>query len=99
MEAIRALQYEGTQAEIALGFKESGNEAVKTKRWKDGRDYYTQALRALREESQTKPIDHASESGQELNQNPDGEAEIEKEKKIEEACYVNRALCNLSLRE
>lgn len=86
LEAIRALQYEGTRSEVALGFKENGNEMVKVKRWKDGKEFYTQALGVLHKESKQDP-----------KSDTDQGAEIQKEKKIEEACYINRALCNLEL--
>ncbi len=32
LEAIRALQYEGTRGEVALSFREQGNEAAKLKK-------------------------------------------------------------------
>lgn len=60
---------------------------VKAKRWKDGKEFYTQALGVLHKESKQGP-----------KADTDQEAEIQKEKKIEEACYINRALCNLELR-
>lgn len=63
---------------------------VKVKRWKEAKDFYSQALRTLRE-------DQATDSGRDLKENSDAEAEKQKEKEVEEACYVNRALCNLSL--
>lgn len=81
------MQYEGTRSEVALGFKENGNEMVKVKRWKDGKEFYTQALGVLHKESKQDP-----------KSDTDQGAEIQKEKKIEEACYINRALCNLELR-
>lgn len=84
---MRALQYEGSRSEVAIGFKENGNEMVKAKRWKDGKELYTQGLGVLHKESKQDP-----------KSDPDQEAEIQKEKKIEEACYINRALCNLELR-
>ena len=84
------MKYEGTRAEIALGLKENGNEMVKAKRWKEAKDFYSQALRALHE-------DQATNSGKNTGEDSDPEAEVQKEKEVEEACYVNRALCNLSL--
>lgn len=63
---------------------------VKAKRWKEAKDFYTQALRTLHE-------DQATDSGKDVKENSDPEAEMQKEKEVEEACYVNRALCNLSL--
>ncbi|KAL8776575.1 MAG: hypothetical protein Q9213_008220, partial [Squamulea squamosa] len=86
LEALRALQYEGTRAEVALGFKERGNEMVAEKRWKDAKEFYTKGIAALKQG----PNDGSSSDG--------SVEEREKEKKIEEACYVNRALCNLELK-
>lgn len=84
---------------MALGFKENGNEMVKAKRWKDGRDFYSQALGVLHRnapvQTQTgNAIDLAPDSTSVVDQ----DAEHQEEKKIEEACYVNRAFCNLELR-
>lgn len=87
LDAIRALQYEGTRAEVAQGFRESGNECARGKLWKDAKEFYTKALAAL------KANRTEEESGLELNEEEEGK----KERKIEEACYVNRALCNLEL--
>lgn len=56
---------------------------VAEKRWKDAREFYTKGILALKQERQELPEDLVSED--------------EKEKAIEEACYVNRALCNLEL--
>lgn len=100
LEAIRALQYEGSRAEVALGFKERGNEMVQAKRWKDGRDLYTQALGVIHKDVENrhsnkacKPSETDLEPGQEKN------TDARQERTIEEACYVNRALCNLELSE
>ena len=60
---------------------------ARAKRWRDAREFYSKALEALK--------------GQ-IDEEGDGEAGEEerrkKEREIEEACYSNRALCNLSLR-
>ncbi|KAL8765129.1 MAG: hypothetical protein Q9194_006675, partial [Teloschistes cf. exilis] len=48
LEAFKALQYEGTRAEIALGFKERGNEMVAEKRWGDAKEFYTKGIAALK---------------------------------------------------
>lgn len=98
LEAIRALQYEGSRAEVALGFKERGNEMVKAKMWKDGRDLYTQALGVLHKASKyPKSDEKAGASDDELGLETEAESDIQQEKSVEEACYVNRALCNLEL--
>ncbi|KAL8706597.1 MAG: hypothetical protein Q9201_000344, partial [Fulgogasparrea decipioides] len=93
LEALRALQYEGTRAEIALGFKERGNEMVAQKRWKDAKEFYSKGIAALKQPRQDGEEKHIREGGAE-----NVEKEKEKERKVEEACHVNRALCNLELR-
>jgi hypothetical protein len=86
LDAIRALQYEGTKAEIAQGFKEQGNEMVKEKMWKDAREFYTKGLAVL-----TTTLEDKWEKGE------DAELEARKEKELKEQCYTNRALCHLEL--
>lgn len=93
LEALKALAYEGTRAEIAQNFREQGTELVRAeKRYREAREYYTKALDALK--VHPTPLD--------LEQGPavidiDEEAEEKKERSIEEACLVNRALCNLEM--
>ncbi|KAK5014503.1 HSP70/90 co-chaperone, partial [Cryomyces antarcticus] len=48
LEAIRALAYEGTRAEIAGNFKEQGNDMARVKRWVDAKEFYSKALAALK---------------------------------------------------
>lgn len=96
LDALRALQYEGTPAEIAQGFKEQGNEVVKMKRWKDGREYYSKALTVLAQRKKVRSLKSPDEAGENAAIAED-EAEIGKQKELEEACYVNRALCHLEL--
>lgn len=90
---MRALKYEGTPVEIALGLKQDGNEAAKLKRWKEAKDLFTQALGVLRKSHQ------APTTSAEFNETSKEAAQgkSQEEKSIEEACYVNRALCNLEL--
>ena len=95
LEALRALQYEGTPTEIAQGFKEQGNEVVKMKRWKDGKEYYTKGLAVLVQQRK-KRVSEAPQTEYEPA-TPEKEAETQNGKELEEACYVNRALCNLEL--
>jgi hypothetical protein len=95
LEAIKALMHEGTTAEIAGNFKEQGNEQVKVKRWKDAKAFYDQALTALKN---PKRKFGAEEGATDLDVvDVDEECEEKKEKQLNEACYVNRALCNLEL--
>ncbi|KAL8936850.1 MAG: hypothetical protein Q9216_004717, partial [Gyalolechia sp. 2 TL-2023] len=90
VEALRALQYEGTRAEIAQGFKERGNEMVAGKRWKDAKEFYTKGILALKAAKDTDTQSAGEDEEEE-------EADRLKEKQVEEACYLNRSLCNLEL--
>jgi hypothetical protein len=91
LEGLRALAYEGTRAEIAGNFRENGNECARGKQWKNAKTYYSQALAALKEPRR----EAKDENG--LKIEIDETLEDAKEKAIEEACFVNRALCNLEL--
>ena len=84
LDAIRALIYEGTRAETAENLREQGNESARSKQWKDGKEQYTKGLAALRAERKA--------------EDPEGEDEDGKEKRIKEALLANRALCHLELR-
>lgn len=98
LEAIRALQYEGSRAEVALGLKERGNEMVHAKHWKDGRDLYTQALKVLHESVQgQQSSENPKPSELALEPKPENEVDALQESTIEVACYTSRALCNLEL--
>jgi hypothetical protein len=91
LEGLRAIAFEGARSEVAANFRENGNECAREKRWADAKGYYDQALHALKEPRRP-PV---NDDGMELQL--DEEVEAKKEKVIEEACYVNRALCNLEL--
>ncbi|EER44371.1 TPR domain-containing protein [Histoplasma capsulatum H143] len=85
LEAMRALQYEGTRAEVAQGFRESGNEVTRQKKWADGKEFYTKAIAVLTGDNK-------------WEESSDPEGDRIKEREIAEACYTNRALCNLELK-
>lgn len=93
---MRALQYEGTRAEIAQNFREQGNDMARAKRWKDGKEFYTKGLAALKQPQDVPPLPEENGTATEVSSDP--EIEAKKELEIEEACYINRALCNLELR-
>ncbi|KAJ5930229.1 Tetratricopeptide-like helical [Penicillium verhagenii] len=85
LDALTALQNEGTRGEVAQSFKEQGNEAVQEKRWIDAKEMYTKAIAviAAKEDKWEKPEDIAVEKKLLL--------------KMEELSHINRALCNLEL--
>jgi tetratricopeptide (TPR) repeat protein len=90
LDAFRALQHEGTRSEVIQSFKDQGNEAVKSKQWKDAKEFYSQAIAVLR----AKPEDGTWDPPE-----PGHEAEEDQKlKSLQEVVYVNRALCNLELR-
>lgn len=89
LDALRALQYDGTPAENAQSFKEQGNELVQLKKWSDAKEFYAKGIAVLSREIGEKQENHSENNASE---------EREKELRLEETCYVNRALCNLELR-
>lgn len=95
LEALKALAYEGTKAEIAENFRQQGNECAKARQWTDAKEFYDKAIAALRAPKKEPDPEEEPEvidvTDVELNE----EEEAKKEKTIEEACYINRALCNL----
>ncbi|KAF2012345.1 TPR repeat protein-like protein [Aaosphaeria arxii CBS 175.79] len=92
LEALKALAYEGTKAEVAENFRQQGNECARAKQWTDAKEFYDKAIAALKAPPQEPdPEDEPQIYEIEV----DEEEEAKKEKQIEEACYVNRALCNL----
>ncbi|KAL9623549.1 MAG: hypothetical protein Q9160_002230 [Pyrenula sp. 1 TL-2023] len=85
LDALRALQYEGTRAEIAQGFKDRGNESVAEKTWTDAREFYSKGLAVLaaKEDQWEKPENSVLE-GQRRNS-------------LEETLRANRAMVQLEL--
>ncbi|KAJ4303727.1 HSP70/90 co-chaperone [Kalmusia sp. IMI 367209] len=92
LEALKALAYEGTKAEIAENFRQQGNECAKAKQWTDAKEFYDKAIAALKAPKQEPDPE---DGPQVIDVELDEEEEAKKEKVIEEACYINRALCNL----
>ncbi|GAB1216649.1 hypothetical protein ATERTT37_005866 [Aspergillus terreus] len=86
LDAIQALQNEGTRGDVAQNFREQGNEAAKEKRWADAKEFYTKAIAVLlaKEDKWDKPEDQKEED--------------KLRRQVEEAAYINRALCNLELK-
>jgi hypothetical protein len=93
LEALKAMAYEGTRAEIAENFRQQGNECARAKQWTDAKEFYDKAVAALKG-PQNNPDPDAS-GPDVIEVELDEVEEAKKEKATEEACYVNRALCNL----
>ncbi|KAL4808186.1 hypothetical protein BDV18DRAFT_134407 [Aspergillus unguis] len=86
LDALQALQNEGTRGDVAQNFREQGNDAAREKRWIDAKEFYTKAIAVLRSKEQKWD-------------KPEDEKEEERLKKeVEEASYINRALCHLELK-
>ena len=86
MDALQALQYEGSKVEVAQNFKEQGNEMVKRQKWTDAKEFYTKAITVLLDKS---------EDRWETRKN--SESEDKQEEQLLEQCYINRAFCHLEL--
>lgn len=97
LEALKAMAYEGTRAEIAENFRQQGNDCARAKQWTDAKEFYDKAIAALKGPQNNPDPDAAGPDVIEVEL--DEKEEEKKEKVIEEACYVNRALCNLEKSE
>ena len=92
LEAMRALQYEGTKLEVGQGFKDQGNEMAQSKRWKDAREFYTKAIAVLLGKvDMGTPLEPIQQTAEEKAD------ESRHERSLLETCYVNRALCQLEI--
>ncbi len=78
--------------EIAQGFRERGNEMARAKMWKDGKEFYGKGIAVLTQKDQEQGDNDLSTDIHNATQE-----DAKKMKEIEEACYINRALCNLEL--
>ncbi|TVY38210.1 Hsp70/Hsp90 co-chaperone [Lachnellula subtilissima] len=92
LEALRALAYEGTPEEVALGFKDRGNECFKGRDWFNAKEFYRQGIEVLlleiRKRQKASPEERSKEDAE----------EVKREIGILEACLVNRAACHLELK-
>jgi hypothetical protein len=95
LEAMKALAYEGTRYEVAENFRQQGNDCARAKQWNDAKEFYDKAIAALKGPQRTPDPEADAEGGQVIEVELDEEEEAKKEKVVEEASYVNRALCNL----
>ncbi|KAJ5454786.1 uncharacterized protein N7458_005742 [Penicillium daleae] len=85
LDALQALQNEGTRGEVAQSFKEQGNEAVQEKRWIDAKEMYTKSIAVI----------YAKEDKWDKPEDPKAEEKLLRQ--MEELSHINRALCNLEL--
>ena len=66
---------------------------TKLKRWKDGKEFYSKGIAVLSPKRSLRAQNSQSTEESNLEEGAEGI----KEKRLEEACYINRALCNLEL--
>ncbi|KAJ5156825.1 hypothetical protein N7492_009628 [Penicillium capsulatum] len=85
LDALTALQNEGTRGEVAQSFKEQGNEAVQELRWIDAKEFYTKSIAVI----------NAKEDKWEKPESLEAEKKLLRQ--MEELSHINRALCNLEL--
>ena len=90
LEAMKALAYEGARVEIAENFRQQGNECARAKQWQDAKQFYDQAIQSLKAPHKMREDDPTK-----IQVEVDEETDAKKEKIIEEASHVNRALCHL----
>lgn len=98
LEAFKALAYEGTPHEVALGFKENGNECFGLKQWTDAKEYFTKAIVVLQAEIRKR--ERGGLLGGIVDEKPASydAGEVKKELGVLEACLCNRAATHLRLK-
>lgn len=79
------MQNEGTRGDVAQNFREQGNEAAREKRWIDAKEFYSKAIAVVQ----------AKVDKWEKPENVNEEQSLLRQ--VEEASFINRALCNLEL--
>lgn len=65
---------------------------ARAKMWRDGKEFYSKGIAVLTQQDQGQGDNERSTDIQNAT-----EEDAERMKEIEEACYINRALCNLEL--
>ena len=94
IEALKALNYEGTALENGTDFKERGNECFRARRYADAKEFYTKGVQILWGEERKRERGEVTKSPEGVE---DTEEEIAEQKKALEGLYVNRAACHLEL--
>jgi tetratricopeptide (TPR) repeat protein len=101
--ALQALAYEGTPLENAADFKQRGNECFAEKKFADAREFYGKGIAILAGEESRRargepaaPHETMEDGGDQ--EDPDAPGTIAKQRNLLETLYVNRAQCQLLLR-
>lgn len=95
--ALQALAYDGTPLENATNFKEQGNECFAGKKWGDAREFYGKGIAILAQEERRRAKGLPSVQTETHEGSSDEPGEVERERKLLEVMYVNRAACHLEL--
>lgn len=90
LDAMKALAYDGSRVEVAENFREQGNDCARAKQWQDAKEFYGKAIQSMKAPQKMK-----DDAPGEVEYQVDEETDAKKERVIEEASYVNRALCHL----
>ncbi|KAI2618810.1 TPR-like protein [Hypoxylon sp. NC1633] len=98
-EALKALAYEGTPAEVAAEFKDRGNECFRSRRWADAREFYAKGVLVLAAEERKRATGRQK---LQVAENGEGKGESQQDdvatqRAVLESLYVNRAACHLEL--
>lgn len=105
LDALRALAYEGSPAEVAQGFRERGNESFQERKWVDAKEFYGKGIAVLLAEVRRRQgaetgtaslVERAE--GEKEGEGRTEETEVREQIKILEACLSNRAACHLELK-
>ena len=93
--ALQALNYEGSALENAAGFKDRGNECFRGRGFGDAKEFYTKGIQII-------ALEERKRANGEVTTSPEGEVdtpeEIENQKAMLEALYVNRSACHLEMK-
>ncbi|KAF9870369.1 tpr repeat protein [Colletotrichum karsti] len=110
LAALQALAYEGTPRENGEDFKERGNECFKVKQFADAKEFYTKGIEILAAQERTRQRGEKtfhtekakSGEGEDAEEREveveDDEEEVAAQRALLESLYVNRAACQLELR-
>lgn len=93
--ALQALDYEGTPLENGQDFKERGNEYFREKLWTDAKEFYTKGIQILALEEKTRQRGDVTMNAEGV---VDSEEEIKQQRLTLEGLYVNRAACEIELK-
>ncbi|OIW31620.1 TPR-like protein, partial [Coniochaeta ligniaria NRRL 30616] len=95
--ALQALAYDGTPLENATNFKEQGNECFKGKKWADAKEFYSKGIAIVVTEERRRAKGLPSVQTETHEGSSDEPEEVERERRLLEVMYVNRAACHLEL--